>query len=49
MAAAGDVPTLETLAAVAILREHLPDAEDPHGQRRRSDAAAARDASIRTA
>ncbi len=25
MAAAGDVPTLETLAAVALLREHLPD------------------------
>ena len=41
MAAAGDVPTLETLAAVAFLREHLPDAEDPHRQRRRSDEAAA--------
>jgi xylulose-5-phosphate/fructose-6-phosphate phosphoketolase len=25
MACAGDVPTLETLAAVALLREHLPD------------------------
>jgi xylulose-5-phosphate/fructose-6-phosphate phosphoketolase len=25
MACAGDVPTLETLAAVSILREHLPD------------------------
>jgi xylulose-5-phosphate/fructose-6-phosphate phosphoketolase len=25
MAAAGDVPTLETLAATALLREHLPD------------------------
>ena len=25
MACAGDVPTLETLAAVAILREHLPE------------------------
>lgn len=25
MAAAGDIPTLETMAAVAILREHLPD------------------------
>ncbi len=25
MAAAGDVPTLETLAAVSILREHLPE------------------------
>ncbi|HJT18801.1 MAG TPA: phosphoketolase family protein [Thermoanaerobaculia bacterium] len=25
MAAAGDVPTLETLAAIAILREHLPE------------------------
>ena len=29
MAAAGDVPTLEILAATAILREHLPGAEDP--------------------
>ncbi len=25
MACCGDVPTLETLAAVALLREHLPD------------------------
>src|SRR5262249_47313436 len=25
MACAGDVPTLETLAAVSLLREHLPD------------------------
>jgi xylulose-5-phosphate/fructose-6-phosphate phosphoketolase len=25
MACAGDVPTLETLAAVDLLREHLPD------------------------
>ena len=25
MACAGDIPTLETLAAVAILRERLPD------------------------
>ncbi|MFZ1249436.1 MAG: phosphoketolase family protein [Candidatus Saccharimonadales bacterium] len=25
MAAAGDIPTLETMAAVSILREHLPD------------------------
>jgi xylulose-5-phosphate/fructose-6-phosphate phosphoketolase len=25
MASAGDVPTLETLAAIAILREHVPD------------------------
>jgi xylulose-5-phosphate/fructose-6-phosphate phosphoketolase len=25
MACAGDVPTLETIAAVALLREHLPD------------------------
>ena len=25
MAAAGDVPTLEMLAAVALLRAHLPD------------------------
>ena len=25
MACAGDVPTLETLAAVSLLREHLPE------------------------
>ena len=25
MACCGDVPTLETLAAVSIMREHLPD------------------------
>jgi xylulose-5-phosphate/fructose-6-phosphate phosphoketolase len=25
LAAAGDVPTLETLAAAALLREHIPD------------------------
>ena len=25
LACAGDVPTLETLAAAALLREHLPD------------------------
>ena len=40
MAAAGDVPTLETLAAVAILRRYLPALEDPFRQRRGSDAAA---------
>ena len=42
MACAGDVPTLETLAAVAILREHLPGAEGARRQRRRPDAPAAR-------
>jgi xylulose-5-phosphate/fructose-6-phosphate phosphoketolase len=25
MACCGDVPTMETLAAVSIIREHLPD------------------------
>jgi hypothetical protein len=34
MACCGDVPTLETLAAVSILHERLPDLEDPRGQRR---------------
>ena len=49
MACAGDVPTLETLAAAAILREHLPELKRARRQRRRPDAPAARDASIRTA
>ena len=40
---AGDVPTLEMLAAVSILRRHLPGAEDPRRQRRGSDEAAARE------
>ena len=35
------MPTLETLAAVDLLREQLPDAEDPRRQRRRPDDAAA--------
>ena len=39
MACAGDVPTLETLAAVDILREHLPAPQDPHHQHRRSHEA----------
>ncbi len=42
MACCGDVPTLETLAAVDLLRRELPDAEGPRRQRRRPDAAAAR-------
>ena len=33
MACCGDVPTLETMAAVSILREHLPRAEDSSCQR----------------
>ena len=37
----GDVPTLETLAAAAILREHLPDAEGAGRERRRPHAPAA--------
>ena len=40
MACCGDTPTLEVLAAVSILREHLPEPEDPGGQRRRPDEAA---------
>ena len=43
LACAGDVPTLETLAAAALLREHLPDLQGPRRQRRRPDAAAAAD------
>ena len=39
----GDVPTLETLAAAAILREHLPDLQGPRRQRRRPHAPAARE------
>ena len=49
IACAGDVPTLEALAAAAILREHLPDLQGPLRQRRRPDAAAGRHASTRTA
>ena len=41
MAAAGDVPTLEILAAAAILRQQLPELKIRVDQRRRSDAAAA--------
>ncbi len=37
MACCGDVPTIETLAAVSILREHIPELEDPRGQCCRSD------------
>ena len=43
MACCGDTPTLEILAAVSILREHLPRSENPGHQRRRSDAAAVRE------
>ncbi len=39
--AAGDVPTLEALAAVALLREQLAGAADPVRERRRPDAAPA--------
>ncbi len=41
MACAGDVPTLETLAAVSMLRRELPGAQDSRRQRRRSHEAAA--------
>ena len=40
MASCGDTPTLESLAAVSILRQHLPDLNSRR-QRRRPDAAAA--------
>ena len=33
MASAGDIPTKEALAAVALLREHFPDAQDALRQR----------------
>ena len=42
LACAGDVPTLETLAAAAILQARAARAEGPGGQRRRPDAPAAR-------
>ena len=42
LACCGDVPTLEALAAAAILREHLPELEGALRQRRRPDAAPAR-------
>ena len=48
LACCGDVPTLETLAAVDLLRELRSRAEDPRHQRRRPDDAAAADASTRT-
>ncbi len=35
MACAGDVPTLETLAAVTLLREEVPDLQNSRRQRRR--------------
>ena len=41
MACCGDVPTLETLAAVDLLRQHMPGAEDARRQCRGSDDAAA--------
>ena len=42
LACAGDVPTLETLAAAAILRERPARAAGSRGERRRPDAPAAR-------
>ena len=41
MACCGDVPTLETLAAVDLLRKHLPELKVRVDQRRRPDEAAA--------
>ena len=46
MACGGDVPTLETLAAVELLREHLPELQGPRDQRRRPDDASSPGASI---
>ena len=43
MACCGDTPTLEILAAVSILREHLPDLKVRVSQCRRSDEAAVRE------
>ena len=42
LACAGDIPTLETLAAAALLREHLPELRVRVDQRRRPDAPGAR-------
>ena len=41
MACAGDVPTLECLAAVDFMRTHVPEPQGPRGQRRRPDDAGA--------
>ncbi len=41
LACAGDVPTIEVLAAADILREHLPEPARPRRQRGRPDAAPA--------
>ena len=46
--APGDIPTLETLAAADLLRQHLPDAQGPVRQRRRPDAAPGPRRSTRT-
>ena len=43
MACCGDAPTLETLAAVDLLRQLPPGASDPRHQRRRPDGAPARE------
>jgi xylulose-5-phosphate/fructose-6-phosphate phosphoketolase len=41
MACAGDVPTMETLAAVDLLRQKASRNENPRRQRRRPDGAPA--------
>ncbi len=43
LACAGDVPTLEALAAVTLIREHLPELKVRRGERGRPDAAGVRD------
>ena len=48
MACCGDVPTLETLAAVDLLREHAPGAQGSRDQRGRPDDAAAGERASRT-
>ena len=49
MACCGDVPTLETLAAVELIRKHLPEIESPRRQHRGPDEAPAGRRNIRTA
>ncbi len=41
MGCAGDIPTMETLAAVSLLRKYLPESEGPRGKRGGPDDAPA--------
>ena len=49
IASAGDIPTLEALAAVDLIRTHLPGPQGPVRQRRRPDAPPADVRASRTA